>query len=131
MAGLTGWFWREGRRICSRRPSELDRLVLALERLEPRNLLAADGFGMMDVLDLAWQPEAVVQEGPAQLPAGGCVGGRSDVQGGLPCEAAPELIFLDRVAEELGEAVDLDTDDAVWRDDGWYCGDWLDPDQVS
>ena len=121
------WFGREGRRICSGRPGGFDRLVLALEILEPRNLLAADGFGMMDILDAAWQPADFVQEGPATLPATGRGDRLPQTESSLSRKAAPELIYLDQVAEELGEVAELEADDSVWREDGWCEGDWFDP----
>ena len=127
MAAFMGWFCRQGRRICSGRSGGFDRLVLALEILEPRHLLAADGFGMMDILDVAWQPEAFVQEGPAALSAAGCGDRLAHAQGSLPHKGSPELIYLDQVANELGELTELESGDSVWRDDAWYDEDWFDP----
>jgi hypothetical protein len=120
MAALISWFYREGQRICARRSGGFERLVLALEILEPRHLLAADGFGMMDVLDVAWQPEVPVEEGPAALPTTGCGARLSHFQGGLAHGDSPEIIHLDQVAAELGEVIELDGSDSLWHDDDWY-----------
>jgi hypothetical protein len=122
MSAFMHWFRYSGggRQFGSRRSRGLERFVLALERLEPRQLLAGDALGAIEVVDLAWQPESSVVE-QAAAEAGSL--GHSPESGAVRTGqrlSSPELIYLDQIASDLGEVVELESDESWWCDDCWY-----------
>jgi hypothetical protein len=100
--------------------------MLALERLEPRQLLAADGLAVIEFVDAAGQSGGAVVEGPAALPVSDWspdAGRDSSAQQSSAQQhraAALEEIDLEQVADELGELIVWEVDDYWWCEDGWH-----------
>jgi hypothetical protein len=122
MSAFMHWFRFNGgaRQFGSRRSRGLERYVLALERLEPRQLLAGDLLGVLDAADLSWQPESPAAEqatidspSPGHVPEVGAFHAGQDL-------SSPELVYLEQLAADLGEIVELDSDEFWWCDDCWY-----------
>ncbi len=88
---------------------------LAFERLEPRQLLAADGLLFFAV------PDATADYGGEDLAAelrGECIPAHSwETQPSTtdPTAESPELLYLADLARAIGDAVDLDEGPDSWR----------------
>ena len=117
MTGLLDWFGKRRKRVGSR---HVDRLALAVELLEPRHLLAADGLGFITGLGPSWLPDSPTDWRPAVLGSMDDGLGQHDAQN---CEIeanAPELVFLDEVAEQLGEVIEMDGAEPWSCESDWY-----------
>ena len=93
-------------------------------REEAKALSKLNHPNLVEILDVAWQPELPVQEGSATLPTASLGDRLSQLHGDLPPSTTPELIYLDQIAEQLGEVTEFESGDSVWGDDTWYEGDW-------
>lgn len=119
VAGFLDWFGRRRGRVGSR---HIERLALAVELLEPRHLLAADCLGFITGLGPSWHPDGPTAWCPAVLQSTDFGVGQHAAQSRTSEANAPELIFLDELAEQLGEVIEMDSTEP------WSCeGDWYDP----
>jgi hypothetical protein len=117
--GIFDWFGRRKQRIGSR---HVDRLALAIEFLEPRHLLAGDCLGFFTGMGPNWHPDGPTDWGPAVVQAAAYGVGQEVAHASTSETSARELVFLDEVAAQLGEVIELDDVEP------WSCeGDWYDP----
>ncbi len=117
MAGLLDWFGKQRKRVGSR---HVDRLALAVELLEPRHLLAADGLGFITGLGPSWHPDGPTDWHPAVVHSADCGSGRHAAQSREAEASAPELIYLDELAEQLGQVTELDSTEPWSCESDWY-----------
>jgi hypothetical protein len=85
--------------------------VLGLEVLEPRQLLAGDVCGCSG--------SSMVLPDPPDLPDTAAVVFTSWDQESIPAALAdtPELVYLEDIAQQLGEAFEIDADTWWWAED--------------
>jgi hypothetical protein len=96
---------------------------LAVELLEPRHLLAADGLGFITGLGPSWLPDGPTEWPSAVLASMDFGEGQYNARNCASEASAPELVFLDEVAEQLGDVIEMDGAEP------WSCeGNWYDTD---
>lgn len=117
MIEFSTWFERWRKKNSDRSWRDRHRMLLAFEVLEPRQMLAADGFGGVVPLAPAEQVCEQVCDGVTLVPFWNSgVGASDDEIGGLRDHEGPTRVYLDDVAEEVGDLFEIDEPETWWPD---------------
>jgi hypothetical protein len=117
MSEFFAWFEKSRRKSSDRSWRGRRRLLLALEILEPRQMLAADGLGGFVPSLPPEQVCAQVCDGVVLVPywnqeQGAC----SDESLGVSDRDGATQIYLDEIAEEIGELYEIEDQEDWWLD---------------
>ncbi len=117
MTDFFAWFERSRRKSSDRSWRGRHRLLLALEILEPRQMLAADGLGGFVPMLPTDHVCAQVCDGVVIVPSWNAEqAAPSDESGGLFDSDGPARIHLDQLAEEIGEVFEIEDQESWWLD---------------
>jgi hypothetical protein len=114
MKVLLDWFGKRRKRAGLR---GIGRLALAVELLEPRQLLAADGLGFITGLGPNWHPDGPTDGHSAVIQSVDYDAGWETASSRQAQAGTPELVFLDELVEQLGEMIEIDNA-KPWSCDG-------------
>lgn len=115
MAEVFAWFEKSRKKSFDRSWRDRHRLLLSLEILEPRQMLAADGLGGFVPLVTAENACEQVCDGVALFPhwnqeQGPCC----DESDGSVERDEPKQVYLEEMAKDVGELFEIDDRDTWW-----------------